>query len=132
MENKIMRIAIMAFLVIILLVYSESILSYGKKLRYKQKGYVVCKNYACMNEHMQKCQKAYYNVQSGFKWVDMFVQGYQNKECVYQVDRYIGDGYICSFNGEVFSKELVDELFGVHKGLRQKIIENCKPTIINK
>lgn len=132
MWGKFMRWGIIIFFVMILLIYSESILSFGKKLRYKQKGYTICNDYKCMNDNMQKCQKAYLNVQSGFKWVDLFVQGYKDKKCVYQVNRYTGDGYICSFGGEVFSKDLVDEIFGVHKGLRQEIIDNCQPTIINK
>ena len=132
MQNKIIKITLIIFAIIIFLIYSESILSIGKKLRYKQKGYIVCNNFICMNKHMQKCEKAYLNVYSGFKWIDAFVQGYQDGKCIYQVNRYIGDGYICSFGGEVFSKKLVDEVFGIHNGLRQKIVENCKPTVINK
>jgi hypothetical protein len=132
MNNKIIKWTILSFLIIILLIYSESILTYGKKLRYRQQGYAICNTYNCMNDHMQKCEKAFLNINSGFKWIDMFVQGYKDQKCVYQVNRYTGDGYICSFGGEVFSKKLVDELFGVHNGLRNEIIKNCEPTIINK
>ena len=132
MENKIVKITLISFVILIFLIYSESVLSIGKKLRYKQKGYFICNDDACMNQHMQKCEKAYLNIQSGFKWVDAFVQGYQDKICIYQVNRYIGDGYICSFNGEIFSEKLVDELFGVHSGLLETVEKNCKPLIINK
>lgn len=55
----------------------------------------------------------------------MFIQGYQDDKCMYQVNRYIGDGYACVFNKEIFSKELVDQLFGVHNGLENTIIQSC-------
>ena len=129
MENKIMKWVILFFIILIALVYSEKILAFGKNLKYKNQGYAICSGFACMNKHMQKCEKAYMNITSGFQWVDAFVQGYKDKKCIYQVNKYTGDGYVCSFDGEIFSKKLVDEVFGVHNGLRQTIVKNCQPTI---
>jgi len=129
MKNKIMKWVILFFIVIITLVYSEEILAFGKNLKYKNQGYAICPSCDCMNKHMQKCEKAYMNLTSGFQWVDAFVQGYKDGKCIYQVNKYTGDGYICSFGGEIFSKKLVDEVFGVHNGLRQTIVKNCVPTI---
>jgi len=126
MYKKIIKYTIIIFAVIVLLIYSESILGVGKKLRYKQQGYIVCDDFVCMNKNMQTCNKAYRNVNSGFKWIDIFVQGFKDNKCIYEVKRYTNNGYICSFDGEVFSKKLVDEVFGVHNGLRDTIINNCK------
>jgi len=67
MYKKIIKYTIIIFAVIVLLIYSESILGVGKKLRYKQQGYIVCDDFVCMNKNMQTCNKAYRNVNSGFK-----------------------------------------------------------------
>ena len=125
MFNKVLKWTFIIFAVIVILIYSEDILALAKQLKYKQNGYKICDSYTCMNEQMQTCQKAYLNITAGFKWVDMFVQGYQADKCVYQVNRYVGDGYSCIFDKEIFSKELVDQLFGVHNGLENTIIQNC-------
>ncbi len=125
MSNKVLKWTGIVFVVIILLIYSEDILALAKQFKYKRAGYKICNSYTCMNEQMQTCQKAYLNITFGFKWVDMFIQGYQADKCVYQVKRYTGDGYSCIFDKEIFSKKLVDQLFGVHNGLENIIAKNC-------
>ncbi len=125
MFNKVLKWTFIIFAVIVILIYSEDILVFAKQLKYKQAGYKICDSFTCMNQQMQTCQKAYLNITSGFKWLDMFVQGYQNDKCIYQVNRFVGDSYTCVFDKEIFSKKLIDQLFGVHNGLENTIINNC-------
>jgi len=108
--------------------YSEKILGYGKELYYKQKNFDICKDFYCMNKHMQKCERAYLNLSQGFQWQDAFIKGYANKICIYEVKKFNGTGYICKFDGETLTYNLVNEMFGCHRGERQNIIKNCTAT----
>ena len=126
MKNKKWKILIIIFALIILLIYSEAIMSFGKKILYRQQGYVICNDVKCMNEHLQLCQKAYWNDYGGNLWVETFIKGYDKGDCVYVILRSNSKKTVCRFSEEIFSKELVDEVFGVHHGLHDVIKENCE------
>lgn len=112
----------------ILLIYSEAIMAFGKKMLNKQKGYAICNDTKCMNENLQTCSKAYWYDSGGNSWLEMFVQGYDGDDCVLVTKRSNKEKTICRFGKDIFSEDLVDEVFGVHKGLREVIDANCQTT----
>ncbi len=112
-----------------LLIYSEHIMAFGKKVAFKQRGYVICKDIKCMNENLQICNKAYWNDFTGSSWAESFVEGHDNDDCIFITKRSNKVKTTCSFGKDIFSKELVDEVFGVHKGLEKVVAENCKQTL---
>lgn len=129
MNNKIISFTLAIFFLIILLIYSENIMSFGKRILFKQKGYIVCSDIKCMNEAMQDCTKCYYNNVGGNNWVEIVSEGVIDGKCTYFINRSDKTKTKCQFEMDIFSKELVDEIFGVHHGLREVVDSGCQEII---
>ncbi len=126
MNKKLWKILIIIFILLILLIYGEKAVSFGKKIFYRQKGYVICNDTKCMNNNLQICNKAYWNDFRGSLWIESFVKGYEEADCVYIILRSNNIKTVCRFSEDIFTKELVDEVFGVHHELEEVISENCE------